>query len=63
MLACPDDTGFWTADRIADAWLNSPVHFDEIYGDGDANAVACGTYNALRGGQAYETIACVTYRL
>ena len=63
VLACPDDTGFWTADRIADAWLNSPVHFDEIYGDGDANAVACGTYNALRGGQAYETIACVTYRL
>lgn len=63
VLACPDDSGYWTSDRIADAWLNSPIHFDEIYGDGDANAVACGTYGAQHGGRAFETIACVTFRL
>jgi hypothetical protein len=63
VLACPDETGYWTSDRIADAWLNSPVHFGEIYGDGDANAVACGTYGSQRGGRAFETIACVTFRL
>jgi len=63
VLACPDGNGFWTSDRIAEAWLNSPGHFEEIYGDPDANAVACGTYGAQRGGRAFETIACVTYHL
>jgi uncharacterized protein YkwD len=63
VLACPDESGYWTSDAIADAWLNSPGHFEEIYGDGDANAVACGTYGAQRGGRAFETIACVTFRV
>ena len=63
VLACPDETGYWTSDRTADAWLNSPIHFQEIYGDRDANAVACGTYGAQHGGRAFETIACVTFRL
>jgi uncharacterized protein YkwD len=63
VLACPDETGYWTSDRIADAWLHSPIHFQEIYADRDANAVACGTYGAQHGGRAFETIACVTFRL
>jgi uncharacterized protein YkwD len=63
VLACPDESGYWTSDRIADAWLNSPGHFQEIYGDGDANAVACGTYGSQRGGRAFVTIACVTFRI
>lgn len=63
VLACPDTNGFWTTDRIADAWLHSPSHFAELYADWDANAVACGTYGAQRGGAAFETIACVTYRI
>jgi hypothetical protein len=63
VLACPDSNGYWTSDRIADAWLNSPIHFQELYGDFDANALACGTYGAQRGGAAFETIACVTYHI
>jgi uncharacterized protein YkwD len=63
VLACPDDNGFWTSDRIADAWMNSPAHFQELYADFDANAVACGTYGSQRGGRAFETIACVTYHI
>jgi hypothetical protein len=63
VLACPDGNGYWTTDRIADAWLHSPSHFQELYADFDANAVACGTYGAQRGGAAYATIACVTYHI
>ena len=63
VLACPDDHGFWTPDRIADGWWNSPMHFEELYGDGDANVVACGTYGPQNGGRAYQTIACVTYHV
>jgi uncharacterized protein YkwD len=63
VLACPDSNGYWTSDRIAEAWLHSPTHFQELYADWDANAVACGTYGAQRGGAAFETIACVTYRI
>jgi hypothetical protein len=63
VLACPDDNGYWTTSRIADGWFGSPVHFQYLYADADANAIACGTYGPQRGGQAFETIACVTYRI
>jgi len=63
VLGCPDDSGYWTTSRIADGWWNSPSHFEELYGDPDVNVVACGTYGPLRGGQAFVTIACVTYHV
>ena len=63
VIACPDSNGFWTAKTIADGWWNSPMHHMYLYGDPGANAVACGTYGAQKGGSAYLTIACVTYRI
>ena len=63
VLACPDDSGYWTAPRIAESWWTSPAHHQAIYADRAANVVACGTYGPQRGGQAYQTIACVTLRI
>jgi hypothetical protein len=63
VLACPDDNGYWTTSRIADGWWGSPVHFESLYADAQVNAVACGTYGPQRGGEAFETIACVTYHI
>ena len=62
VIACPADGGYWTAERIAEAWWTSPIHHRILYGDGGARALACGTYGQQRGGSAYRTIACVTYR-
>ncbi|MGE3269336.1 MAG: CAP domain-containing protein [Chloroflexota bacterium] len=63
VLACPGDGGFWTAPKIADGWWNSPSHWRSLYGDPNVNAIACGTFGAQNGGRAYQTIACVTYRV
>lgn len=63
VLACPGDDGFWTAPKIADGWWNSPSHWRSLYGDPNVNAIACGTFGAQNGGRAYQTIACVTYRI
>ena len=63
VLACPGDNGFWTAPKIADGWWNSPSHWRSLYGDSNVNAVACGTFGPQNGGRAYQTIACVTYRV
>lgn len=63
VLACPGDNGFWTAPKIADGWWNSPSHWRSLYGDPRVNAIACGTHGAQNGGRAYQTIACVTYRI
>lgn len=63
VIACPDSNGFWTAKKIADGWWDSPMHHMSLYADWDANAVACGAYGSLKGGSAYQTIACVTYRI
>lgn len=63
VLACPDDSGYWTPDRIADSWWGSPTHFETLYADAAVNAMACGTYGPQRGGRAFQTIACVTYRI
>ncbi|MGE3268468.1 MAG: CAP domain-containing protein [Chloroflexota bacterium] len=63
VLACPDDSGYWTPPHIADGWWRSPAHFEAIYADPAANVVACGTYGPQDGGQAYVTIACVTFRV
>ena len=63
VLACPDSNGFWTASKIAESWWSSPVHFQSLYADPDANVVACGTYGPQKNGAAYQTIACITYRV
>jgi len=63
VLGCPDSSGYWTPVHLADGWWSSPAHFQYLYGDPDVNAVACGTYGPMRNGQAFETIACVTYRV
>jgi uncharacterized protein YkwD len=63
VLACPGDNGFWTAPKIADGWLDSPSHWRSLYGDPRVNAIACGTFGAQNGGRAYQTIACVTYKV
>jgi uncharacterized protein YkwD len=63
VIACPDDSGYWTARNIADTWWASPAHHQAIYGNPFANVVACGTFGPQRGGQAFVTIACVTFRV
>jgi hypothetical protein len=63
VLACPGDNGFWTAPKIADGWWNSPTHFHSLYADPRVNTIACGTFGPQNGGRAYQTIACVTYRV
>jgi uncharacterized protein YkwD len=63
VLACPGDNGFWTAPKIADGWWDSPSHWRSLYGDPRVNAIACGTFGAQNGGRAYQTIACVTYKV
>jgi uncharacterized protein YkwD len=63
VLACPGDNGFWTAPKIADGWWGSPSHWRSLYGDSRVNAIACGTFGAQNGGRAYQTIACVTYKV
>jgi hypothetical protein len=63
VLACPGDNGFWTASKIADGWWGSPSHWRSLYGDPRVNAIACGTFGPQNGGRAYQTIACVTYRV
>ena len=62
VIACPADDGYWTAERIAETWWSSPLHQRILYRDAGARALACGAYGPQRGGSAYRTIACVTYR-
>ena len=63
VLGCPADNGFWTPPKIADGWWNSPPHHQSLYADGKVNAVACGVFGRQNGGRAYQTVACVTYRI
>jgi hypothetical protein len=66
VLACPnpDASGYWTPSRTADSWLESPVHADILYGDPEANAIACGAYAPRKTGRnmAAAAVLCVTYR-
>jgi hypothetical protein len=62
VLACPDTagSGFWTPARIADGWWGSPTHQQTLYRDPRPIGVACGAEGPIRGGEAYETVACIT---
>ena len=66
VLACPspDSGSYWTPSRTADSWLQSPGHADILYGDFEANAIACGAYAPRRSGRsvAAAAVLCVTYR-
>ncbi|MFN8637155.1 MAG: hypothetical protein U0893_25180 [Chloroflexota bacterium] len=44
VLACPGPDPYWTPDLTAEQWWESPVHFDVLYADPDANALACSVY-------------------
>jgi hypothetical protein len=67
VLACPGPEPYWTPDRAAEQWWESPVHFDVLYADWDANAVACSAYGTQgMGGKKNRTSAamavlCVTF--
>jgi hypothetical protein len=64
VLACPDvqEGGFWTPPGIADGWWKSPSHFKTLYGDVNVRIVACGALEPIKGGAAYETVACLTLK-
>ena len=61
VLGCPMDGYQWTPQQIASSWWDSPVHFDSLYGDPEANVVACGAWGPGRRG--FESVACVTFRI
>jgi hypothetical protein len=69
VLACPGPDPYWTPDRTADQWWASPIHFDVLYGDPDANALACSAYGVSessrrrgRVADAAVAVLCVTFR-
>jgi uncharacterized protein YkwD len=66
VLACPDPegSGYWTPSRTAESWLVSPGHAEILYGDPEANAIACGAYAPRKSGRsiAAAAVLCVTYR-
>jgi len=70
VLACPGPEPYWTPDRAADQWWVSPIHFDVLYADPDANALACSAYGVNGGGSkrrgrtsdAAMAVLCVTFR-
>jgi len=71
VIACPGPSPYWTPDRTADQWWASPVHFDVIYADSDANAIACSAYGVNynggkrskgRSSDAAMAVLCVTFR-
>lgn len=70
VLACPGPEPYWTPDRAADQWWVSPIHFEVLYADPDANALACSAYgvsgdgNRRRGrvADAAMAVLCVTFR-
>ena len=64
VLACPGPDPYWTPERAADRWLTSPSHAAILYGDADANAVACGVYlpRVVKGSIMAVAVLCVTFR-
>ncbi|MCC7106792.1 MAG: hypothetical protein IT307_16790 [Chloroflexi bacterium] len=72
VIACPGPEPYWTPNRAAETWWSSPYHFGVLYGDPDANAIACGAYGTQgggskkkrnnTGGDAAIAVVCVTFR-
>ena len=61
VIGCPMGGFQWTPQQITKSWWESPAHFEALYGDPEANVVACGGYGG--GGRGPEAIACVTFRI
>ena len=75
MLACPGPEPYWTPDRTAETWWDSPIHFDVLYADGDSSSIACSAHG-VRGGanergkkrksnsspDAASAVICVTFQ-
>jgi hypothetical protein len=61
VIGCPMNGYQWTPQQITASWWESPVHFEALYGDPEANVVACGGYGEGRRG--FESVACVTFRV
>ena len=76
VIACPGPEPYWTPDRAAEQWWDSPIHHDVLYADPDANALACSAYgvrSTSNGGgrrnrdnsgsaDAASAVLCVTFR-
>jgi hypothetical protein len=76
VLACPGPEPYWTPDRAAEQWWESPVHFGVLYADGDSNSIACSAYGVRSGtngggkrrgkssgsAEAASAVLCVTFR-
>jgi hypothetical protein len=76
VLACPGPEPYWTPDRTAEQWWDSPIHFDVLYADGDSSAIACSA-QGMQGGasengkkkrkssgspDAASAVICVTFQ-
>ena len=61
VIGCPMGGFQWTPQQITASWWDSPAHFEALYGDPEANVVACGGYGEGRRG--FEAVACVTFRI
>lgn len=62
VIACPAPDGYWTSERVADAWWDSPSHRTALFGDPATNLIVCGAHHPSDGGAAYQLVICVTYR-
>jgi hypothetical protein len=60
VIGCPMSGFQWTPQQITKSWWESPAHFGTLYGDPEANVIACGGYGG--GGRGPEVVACVVFR-
>jgi hypothetical protein len=61
VIGCPMNGFQWTPQQITSSWWASPAHFQALYGDPEANIVACGGYGG--GQRGYASVACVTFKI
>ena len=61
VIGCPMGGFQWTPQQITTSWWESPAHFEALYGDPEANIVACGGFGG--GNRGPESVACVTFRI
>lgn len=63
VVACPGPEPYWTPDRAAAQWWDSPMHFNVLYADGDSSSIACSAHGVRRGlAEAASAVLCVTFR-
>ena len=49
VVACPGPEPYWTPDRTAEQWWDSPIHFDVLYADRDSSSIACSAFGVRSG--------------